>query len=297
MKTLTVLGMGALRILQANFNKVTSGYVDTKETSIRYGAYFEFVAAIFSLLYLGIVGFYGWNTATVICAALSGAGFLAELLTILAAMRSAPIVLCNLCAMGGSVIITAVLGIFYFGEPMSLLQWAGVVLFFAAVWFLSPTEKNSSKKITGKTLLLLLANFLINGILSSIGKYFAVRVENGNAALFAFLCYVFAALFFGLCILFQFGKKGRNIEPVWQPFHKKLYIYGLAVGAVCATIVYLSTILLRIVPVVIANTVPSVISIIGCLFVGALFFKEKINGKNAVGVVLGALSAVLIVTF
>jgi len=49
------------------------------------------------------------------------------------------------------------------------------------------------------------------------------------------------------------------------------------------------------VPVVILNTVPSAISIIGCLLVGALVFKEKITARNAVGVALGILSVVLIV--
>lgn len=297
MKLLSVFGIGLLRILQATFNKQASRCMDSTQRYLRFGCYFEAAAALFSFLYLCIVGFYGFGTATVVCAAVTGTCFVSELLTALTAMRGAPLVLCNLFSLGGGIVLPSVVGIFFFGEPMSLLQWLGVALFFTAVCFLSPVEKTAARKLDVKTTGILLLNFLINGLCSLSGKYFAVRVDDGNVALYSCLSYGFAAVLFGILNVCMLLKKRDDRSETAAPFPKKLYPYGLILGAVCATIVFCSTNLSRIVPIVILNTVPSTVSIIGCLLLGGLLFEEKITMKNVVGVILGVLSAVLIVSF
>ncbi len=172
-----------------------------------------------------------------------------------------------------------------------------MTLFFAAVCFLSPAAKGTARRFDVKTGGILLLNFLINGLCNLTGKYFAVRVENGNAALYSCLSYGFAALLYGTLNIFMLQKKRGDRSETAVPFPKKLYPYGLILGAVCATIVFCSTNLSRIVPIVILNTVPSTVSIIGCLLLGGLLFGEKITMENIVGVILGVLSALLILSF
>lgn len=296
MKLLSVFGIGLLRVLQANLNKQTSRYTGTRERSLRFGTFFELATALFSLIYLCFTGFYGFNRITVLCALLTGICFLIELLTALAAMRGAPLVLCNFCALGGGIILPSVAGIFFFNEPLSLPQWLGVAIFFLAVWFLSPSEKRSEHKVTAKTASILFLNFLVNGFCSLIGKYFAVREVSGNVALFTCLSYAFSASLFGLCALLLTIKE-RKDRSGFAPLPNKLLFLGLGLGVVCSTIAYFSTLLARSVPIVILNVVPSAISIIGCLLVGGWLFKEKIAGRNLFGVALGILSAILIISF
>jgi len=289
---LLVAVVGLLRIAQANCNKATSGDINTRSLHFRYGALYEGTASILCFAYLTAAGFPAWNTGTVLCALASSFFFVTELITILEAMKGAPLVLCNMCAMGGGIIIVSIAGIFFFGEPMSLMQWLGVAAFFAAAYCLSPREK-SDKKMTGRVWMILLCNFLINGAAGIIGKYFAVRVENGNAVLFTALTFGISALAFLAMWLLA---KGKTVRSEWNaPMGRKLYGCGALLGLICAVMVCLNTSLARTVPVVILNTVPSAISIIGCLLVGALVFKEKITARNAVGVALGILSVVLIV--
>ncbi len=295
MNFLFVFLVGILRIVQANINKQTSSYMDSTRRYLSYGAYFEGAAALFSVLYLCISGFYGFNAATVVCSTLTGTCFLVELLTSLAALQGAPLVLCNMCALGGGIILPSIAGIFFFDEPMTILQWTGVVAFFAAVYFLSPNDKSSVKKLNVKTIIMLALNFFINGCCGVLGKYFAVRVENGNPALFSCLSYVCASVFFFIGYLILSSRGGCKTES--GGFPKKLYPYGMGLGAVCATIVYFTTALSRVIPIVILNTVPSVISIIGCLLVGRMLFFEKITAKNICGVISGIISAILIVNF
>lgn len=220
MKLLSVFGIGLLRILQATFNKQTSRCMDSTLRYLRFGCYFEAAAALFSLFYLCIVGFYGFGAATVLCAVLAGTCFVSELFTALTAMRRAPLVLCNLFSLGGSIVLPSVVGIFLFEEPMSPLQWLGVTLFFAAVCFLSPAAKVTARRFDVKTGGILLLNFLINGLCNLTGKYFAVRVENGNAALYSCLSYGFAALLYGTLNIFMLQKNRGDRSETAAPFPK-----------------------------------------------------------------------------
>ena len=301
MKLLPVFGIGALRISQSAINKQTSKYMHDNHAYFRYGLYFESLAALFSCCYLFFAGFKGWNLPTLICAAITGICFLAELLTSLKALTLAPLPLCTLCSLGGGIILPALFGIFFFNEPMSIFQWLGVALFFLSVYFLMPQTKRKVKLET-RAILILLGNFIINGTCGFIGKYFAVNVPNGNAALFAFLCYAFASLFFALTLLIlkikvRTKNEDKSLQKREKFLEKPLYFYGIAVGAVCATIVYFSTVLSRTIPIIILNTLPNCICLLGTLFLGVWVFKEKLTVLKVVGVILSALSTTIIILF
>ena len=306
MKLVPVFGLGALRIAQSTINKTTSKHMNSNDSYYRYGLYFEGFAAIFSFAYFCLTNMKGFNLATVICAAITGACFFFELLTSLKALQIAPLALCTLCSLGGGIILPAIIGIFYFNEPLSLLQWLGVVLFFVSMWFLKP-EEEKKVKMTSATAIVLLSNFLINGACGFIGKYFAVKVDNGNAALFSCLSYVSAALLFIMAVWvinFKTNKASEEKKPVgklmvnlFDGFPKTLYICGPLVGLVCASIVYFSTLLSRVVPIIILNVIPTTICIIGSLFVGVLLFKEKISYKRVLGIVLSIIATAIIIIF
>ncbi len=253
---------------------------------------------MFSLVYLCLFGLHGFGVPTLVCSVLPAVCYVTELITSLEALKTAPLVPCNPCAMGGGIILTSIAGMLFFAEPMSLLQWLGVAVFFTAAYCLSPAQQgrgeSSSRRMTGRAWLLLAANFLINGAASILSKYFAVRAEGGNAALYSCItCACSSLLFLLLAAAARRSKADRGgTQP---PLPKPLLVYGTLLGATCSSIVCLTTTLSRTVTVVGLNTVPSVISVVGCLFLGAVLFREKITGRNVCGVVLGALSVAMIV--
>ena len=297
MNILPVVGMGGLRILQANFTKRASVHTGKFDSMVHFGAFFNGSAAVISFFYLLGAGFSGLNTLCVLCAFLIGAGFLAEQFTNILALRRAPLVLCNLCALGGGTVLASIAGIFFFEEPMSLLQWVGVVMFFVAVFLLSPKpekKENAPKASVWILFPILAANTIINGLLLILIKYYADFSENTNSILFTFFCYVFAAIMFGAIAL---GLRTRPAfaERKGKVFPKPLYINGGALGLICASICSLQTTLSTIIPIVILNTVPSVISVIGCAVIDAIFFKTKLTWRNILGVICGIACAILIV--
>ena len=143
MDILLVFIMGAFRVAQSTINKKVSNYTVDFNQKLCFGVLFESVAAIFSFAYLFVTGFYGFDVSTLFFSFLTGIGFLAELLTSFGALNRAPLGLCVICSLGGSIVLPAVLGIFLFNESLSLLQWVGVILFWFAAWLMTPKNTES----------------------------------------------------------------------------------------------------------------------------------------------------------
>ena len=252
---------------------------------------------VFSACYLALAGFRGFNEVLLICGVLTGICYASEFSTTLIVMKRAPLVLCNMCALGGGIIITSIVGIFFFDEPMTIVQWSGVLMFFAAAYCLGPGGNGEKRKLTVGTVVMLVINFMINGLCCILSKYVAVNVENANTAMYTFFAYLSSSVVFSILLMFlSMKKKGAEEEgPGLKKMPRQLYIYGAVLGVTCSSIVYLFTELSKVVTAVVINTVPSAVSFIGCLVLGRVMFKERITIKNSIGVVLGILSVVLLV--
>lgn len=293
--------VGILRIVQASCNKKTSSFMGSKEILFRYGMLFEFASAAFGLAYLGLSGFSGFNTATVVISIITAASYVAEFMTALEAMKRAPLVLCNMCSLGGSIVLASINGMILFGEKMTLIRWLGVTLFFVVPFCMAENTGEQKKKLTAGTFGILAVNFVLNGIATTMSKVFGVSVKNGNAAMYTVVTYFCAFLLFLLLFGWLKSKTGKENSARTADgaddnlFPRKLWIYALILGATCSTIVYITTILTRTMDLAVLNTVPSAISIIGCLFVGALLYGEKITLRKCIGVICGILSVVLVI--
>ena len=294
MKLLSVLGIGILRLFQSSFNKQSSKHLANANQYLKFGLYFEACASVFALLYLCVNGFYGFNGPTVICSALMGTMFLLELTTSLKALRNAPLALCTICALGGGIVLPAIFGIFFFNEPVTIWKWLGIVLFFISAYFLAPYEK---KRISIKksTVFILILNFIINGFCGIIGKFFAVKLDNGNAAMFACLSYFFAAVLFSAVLLVVWRKSYTSHKPAEPFLPKPVYFFGGAVGAVCASIVFFTTVLSKTVSIVVLNTVPNAVCLVGCLLIDTFLFRAKLGVRQAIGAILNVLATMVIV--
>ena len=289
-----VLGIGVLRIFQSSFNKQSSKYLPSIHQYLRLGLYFEGSAAIFALIYLIINGFYGLNAFTLGCSVFMGTMFLLELTTSLKALQNAPLALCTICALGGGVILPAISGIFFFNEPVTVWKWLGVALFFVSAYFLTPYEKKRIR-IKKSTVLILMLNFIINGFCGIISKFFAVKLDNGNAAMFACLSYAFAAVLFSAVLLVVWRKSRASHEATEGFLPKPVYFFGGAVGAVCASIVFFTTLLSKTVSIIVLNTVPNAVCLVGCLLIDSFLFRAKLGTRQIIGALLNVLATTVIV--
>ena len=288
-----------MRVVQAIANKKTSNLLNKPSTFFQYGAFYQMAAAGFSFLLLFFYGFHGFDTPTLICALLSALMFAADLFTALTAMKSASLLLCTMFAMGG-LFIPCITGIFLFSEPMTLWQWIGLCAFIVSVYLLStkPQSTGQTKKLSVKTLCLLLLNCLANGLLMVVQKYFGLLVPNGNTAMYSFLTFFLNGIILAVSMLFLtvFSKKdpeGNRLAKL-EKLPTPLLTYGAALALSIVTINVLVVTMSKTVPSVVLFPVSSCITIMITTAIGFFIFKEKLSLKNIFGLILGIASIVIV---
>ncbi len=292
-----------MRVIQNLCGKTASKTVSAGETFFRYGAYYQFIASLFALITLAIVGFYGFNAPTFICSLISAILFAIELFTNIEAMKGAPLTVCTMFALGG-LIISCVCGIFMFDEPMSWLQAGGLLLFLVGAYFLVSKPKTSNTKITSRTYILLFINLLVNGLIMIVQKYFSVKVVGGNVSAFSFLTFLLNAIIMAICLLVcvlnnknkkcVVEEKKENSKKDVLGLSKTLLVCGALLAFALFVINYLVTELGKTVDSVILFPVSSALTISITTLIGWLVFKEKLTIKNFIGLIVG-LSGIIVI--
>lgn len=286
-------GIAIMRVVQKVCSKKVSNSVEGKE-SFRYGGYYQLLSTLFSLITLAIVGFNGFNWQTILCG-MGTAIFLAiELFTGIEALKGCSLIVSQMFSVG-ALFIPCIVGIFLFDEPMSICQWVGLLLFTISMYFLiAPTKKKNDdkpKKMALRTWLMLIICMLASGGTMVVQKVFSVLVPNGNVATYSFLMFAFSAvllygIYFFLCIIQRKETKIEKMDNKWKPLTKVLLICGGFLAFAVFVINMLVTELGKTVESAILFSVSYAISIIITILVGTLYYKEKINVKNVIGIVL-----------
>ena len=294
MEVLYFLLIAVMRFSQMYANKKTSNLVENSRTFFHYGGYYQFMSALFSLIMLCVVGFYGFDLITVICSFVSAILFAVELFANIEALKGTKLVICNVFSTGG-LLVPCLLGIFLFSEPMGVWQWVGVVIFILSTTLLV-SDKEKGKRITLKTLIMLILLFLTNGFVMVVQKYFAIKAPNANVATFSFLTFAFNTIILFISyfvVTITTNKKGGNAKLI-EPLNKSLYLFGVVLAIAIFTINTVVTTLSKTIDSVILFPISSGILMLSSLLVGIIAFKEKLTVKNSIGLICSFISIIII---
>ena len=304
-----------MRVIQRVCSKTSSRLVNDNYTFFKYGAAYQLFAAVFALVTAFAVGFYGVNAPTNVCSAISAILFGIDLFCGIEAIKGCSLVVANTFANGG-LIISVAASYIWFGEDVSAFQIAGLVVFFVSVYLLSVTKKEEKdKKITPKTLILLIIDLIANGAVMVVQKYFALKVEGGNTAVFSLFTFLLCAVIMAVCALvvrlrptdpapvlsapvLSAPERSENTKPDKKPFLcAKLVICAAALALALFAINYLVTEMGHYVDSVVLFPVSSAISVLITALVGAIAYKEKPNAFGIAGIILGLVSIILLRVF
>ncbi len=221
---LSFVAIAAMRVVQKVCGKQVSNSVKSGEMFFRYGAFYQFVAAAFSLITLAITGFYGFNLPTVLCAFISALLFAVDLFTGIEVLKGCSMTVATMFGLGG-LIISCVLSIFLFNEPMSVFQAIGLAFFFVGVYLLTPSKAEKSQKISLKTYILLIISLLTNGFVMVAQKYFSALGEGKltfmdyakteySVATYSFLTFILNATMMFVCAIVLYAKRKAQEKSV-----------------------------------------------------------------------------------
>lgn len=299
---ISFVAIAAIRIIQRTCHKETSNLVDTLVKSYAFGTLQQFLAAVISLLALFFVGFYGFNTATLLVAIITGILFALELWTSLEVLKGCSIAVASMFAFGG-VIISVIASHFFFDEPVNFIQLIGLAMFFISVFLLTWTNKKTETQMNAKTVILLIVNFLVNGLMTVAQKYFSLKVTPGNTAMYSLLTFMSASLtmLIGFLIFLFINQRKTSlpneIKPNQPILNRKAHLFALILAVCLFLLNTLITEMGKTLSGVILFPVSCAIGILMSVIVGAVFYKEKLSTLKIIGLVLGILSIVIISVF
>lgn len=177
------------------------------------------------------------------------------------------------------LLVPLVVSILFFSEVPTEMQIIGFVLAIAAIVLIN-LQKNSANSRMGLSLVLLL---LAAGSADAIIKVYEVFGAADYSSQFLFYTFVTA---FVLCIVYMLIKKQR--------IGKNEVLFGVLIGIPNFFSAKFLLASLDSIPAVIAYPTFSVATILIVTLVGVVAFKEKLSGKQAVGLLAILVSLVFL---
>ncbi len=284
--TTCILIVLLLRFVQGYFGKQQSIYYpQTVRGRIWVLAVSDLLSTAAAVVVWAMDGFEATlSVATVICAALSGLALVAATLFGVLAMQSGTMALSSVAGTAG-MLVPCIVGIWLFNEPVHPIVWLLIAILLGSIYWLGRVSREVCPRISGGTVLLLIGSFFANGVTMVCQKYVAVYRPEDSVALFSMLTFAVPAVILGVgAFLPVYRERGEKPN---QYLWISIFILAIAVT------------LINQFATVAGKTANSAVlfAIIGggatviTTLIGAMFYKEKITPRIAIGILLciGAL--------
>ncbi len=284
-----------MRVVQAVENKRASQLLPEALTGrVKYITCYCAIAAAFAFVTLVFSGeIKNIDLPTVVIAGLSGLSLAGGSVCGLIAMQSGTMTLSSMFSSAG-LLVPCFAGIFLFGEHIGIFQWAAMALLMVSAYLLIKSSKDIYPQFSLKTFILLILSMLTNGLTMLFQKLFSYYVTDGSVSMFSFLTFAIPAVLlavFGKCIC------GADKEEKSFRMPKKLVLAAVLLAAAVFVINQLATLAASsISSIVLFASINGGATIITAL-VGAIMYKEKLNARSTVGVILGIAALILIKAF
>ena len=227
-------------------------------------------------------------------AALSGIGTAAFTVTWLLSVKQGAYMMVDVFLLIG-VVLPLLLCKFIYGENIAIVQWAGILLLMVAGYIMCTYNVSIKGKMSPKALVLLAFCAISSGITDFSQKMFTREMPEGNIAAFNLYTYLFAGLMLAVCCICFRGAEKKTVS-LQSPRKVILPIVGyIAVMAICLFLnSYFKTLAAHYLSAAEIYPLSQGGSVILSMAMSAVFFKEKINLRCIIGVVLSFIALLLI---
>lgn len=232
---------------------------------------------------------------TILICAMSGIASAVMVVSWLLSVRTGAYMMVEVFLLLG-VIVPIVLCRIFFGEHIGLWQIIGIAVLLVAVFIMCTYNTSLKGKMSIASILLLLLCGISNGLADFSQKWFVRTYPEGSVAAFNFYTYVFAAVTLIIAYLAFRAADGRGENKPRAPHKviKPIWIY-VAVMAVCLFAnSYFKTVAAQLLDAVKLYPLNQGGAVILSLLMSSIIFKEKINAKCIIGIVLSFVALLMI---
>ncbi|MBQ8401306.1 MAG: EamA family transporter [Clostridia bacterium] len=237
------------------------------------------------------------DAGTIAIALLSGVSGAVHITTWLSATKRGALMLLNIFYLSG-VLVPLLLCRFLYDEPIRPIQWAGLAVLMAAVYFMCSYNKSLGGKLTVSSLVILIVCAVTAGLMDFTQKMFLYHDPAGSISVFNFYTYVFSAVtLLGIYGVNKYTDSRRTGTAMTFSGERRLigeiFVY-IVVMAVCMFVnswcktkaaVYLTSVQLY--------PMYQGASLILLSVLSAVFFGEKITVRSAIGIALAFVSLIM----
>jgi len=193
-----------------------------------------------------------------------------------------------------SMVIPVVFGLFFWDESLTVPGAIGILMILATLILGSLGKGDASKPMTTKWKIVVFMSFTVNGIASIYRYYFTSFLpEASSSYMTCWALLTSAVIFAGIlasCVL-----KGKSLKPwVYKEGMGKLLAIGGASGVGIAFGNLLTLMAVAVLPSVILYPVMQGGQIPLLWLFGIFLYKEKVNARSLVALVLGLAGIVLV---
>lgn len=283
------------RTVQAIFNKRTSLEIQNLPMLFSFSAYQNAISTLLGLILILLTGNrFSVDWITFLIAVLAGVSLFFSGVFGIYALQSGTISV-NAMFSNAGMLIPIVAGVLFFDQPVSWMQMVGVGLFFVSAYLLIMNAKTVYTRFSYKTVLLLVGSLAANGCTMLAQQMFTTYVPDGDVSVFSFLS--FGIVVVGSVLLSIKPKAGQDTQKVKTSLSKGLLIAGAALAVCVFFINQLVTLSTALLPPVILFSFLSGSTMIVSAVVAAVAYKERLNLRTIMGVLIGIASLIIIKMF
>ena len=239
-------------------------------------------AAIGTLLFLaiGLINGFSVHVQTILFGIGYGISLCISMHTGFKALSIGPMALTSIIA-SFSLVIPFLFGILFWNEGLTIFKLSGICLVLLSILFINVKKENG---FSTKWFLYAIATLVSNGICSVIQKMHQMKYPSLYRNEF-----MFWALLSVLIILFVTHKANRNSQEKLE-----VSLLGMIAGVANCLANYIVLYLSAAENASVLFPIISISNIIAVWFIGIVFFKERLRCLQAVGLITGVISVVLI---
>ncbi len=188
-----------------------------------------------------------------------------------------------------AVVIPIIFGIVLYNESITFIKVIGILLALVAV-YLTSVKSNQSKSFEGSSLILPIILFLGSGAIDTLLKYTELNFVPEESVS------IFSAYIFGIAFVFGILFLVYQILMKKEKFEMKSIIGGIALGVPNYFSIEFLIRALKIkgIESSVLFTINNVSIVLLTTLFGLFLFKERLENKNWMGVILAVISIILI---
>lgn len=261
------------------------------DTSTGGNAVFAFAYYMFSaLIAIPLVFLYTYSVESMLYGLGFGVIFYVFITLYSASLREGPLGV-TAFSYSSSMLVTMILSIVFFKEPITLWLVVGVILLFVALYFINFSEQHSKRStLSKKWLFLTLIGLIANGLLVFWSKYFSMEVPDANYGQYLLTGYVVCLIASGT----RFVSNSTREELKDYRFSWVVVVMAILIGLTNIAGNGLVAYLGKTIPGSIIGPVNNGLAVLISILISRFYFKEQMNQKTVLGFVIGIIAIVLI---